>query len=83
MDMLNVIPIDFLPASRTTTGKEEEVQTTSQEATWMKPFLDYLCEGILPTNKTAAREIQYQLARYIIYDDKLYQCGFSQPKVCR
>ena len=45
----------------------------------MDPLVDYLQNGVLPTNKNEARSIRFISTRYILYDDKLYKRGLSAP----
>ena len=35
----------------------------------------------LPENKIEARVLRLKVARYIIYDDKLYRRGYSMPLI--
>ena len=45
----------------------------------MDPLVDYLRNGMLPANKNEAQSIHFRSARYILYDDKLYKRGLSNP----
>ena len=45
----------------------------------MNPILPYLQNRELPEDKLEARLLRARLARYYLYDDKLYKRGFSVP----
>ena len=46
---------------------------------WMTPFLDYLKDGVLPTDKKEAKSLMFRAANYTLIDDVLYKRGFSFP----
>ena len=50
-----------------------------QKPSWMDPIVVYLKTDELPENKTEARILKLKVARYVIYDDKLYRRGYSMP----
>ena len=45
----------------------------------MTPFLDYLKDGVLPTDKKEAKSLMFRAANYTLIDDILYKQGFSFP----
>ena len=47
--------------------------------TWMAPFIEYLTQGVLPTNINKVGTLQGQAARYILVDGILYRRGYSMP----
>ena len=48
-----------------------------QEPSWMDPIVTYLKTSKLLRNKTEVRILRMKVARYVIYDDKLYRRGYS------
>ena len=50
-----------------------------QEPSWMHPIIAYLKNDELPKNKTKSRVLRLKVARYVIYDNKLYRRGYSMP----
>ncbi|XP_008222088.1 PREDICTED: uncharacterized protein LOC103322009 [Prunus mume] len=56
-----------------------EVCTVQYEDTWMSPIYVFLTNGTLPTNKSQARKLRYQSARYTVIDDVLYKRGYTTP----
>ena len=49
----------------------------THEPFWMDPIIAYLRNKGLPKGKTEARILRLKVARYILYDDKLYKRGYS------
>ncbi|XP_074342668.1 uncharacterized protein LOC141680303 [Apium graveolens] len=47
--------------------------------TWMTPLLAYIHKGTHPEDKFKARRLRYQAAKYVVYDEVLYNRGFNQP----
>ncbi|XP_062075224.1 uncharacterized protein LOC133779256 [Humulus lupulus] len=46
---------------------------------WASPIIDYLKDGVVPTDKREARRLVYKAARYTLVDGVLYKRGFSVP----
>ena len=46
---------------------------------WMAPIIQYLKDGKLQEDKSKARLLRLKVARYILYDGRLYERGFSTP----
>ena len=42
-------------------------------------YLTYLKDGELPEGKTEVRILRLKVARYVLYNDKLYMRGYSMP----
>jgi hypothetical protein len=42
---------------------------------WRQPFIDYICEQKVPTDKNLAEQIIRQAKSYILVGDKLYRRG--------
>ena len=49
----------------------------TQEPSWMDLIVAYLKTSKQPEDKTKARILRLKVARYILYDDKLYMRGYS------
>ena len=47
-----------------------------QEPSWMALIVVYLKNDKVPEGKTEARILSLKAARYVLYDDKLYQKGY-------
>ena len=45
----------------------------------MAPYLEYLTNGVLPTDRNKAITLQRQAARYILVDGVMYRRGYSMP----
>ena len=45
----------------------------------MDPIISYLYSGELPEEKTEAHILQLKVARYVLYDNKLYRRGYLVP----
>ena len=45
----------------------------------MDPIITYLSNDELPEGRTEARILRLKVARYVLYDDKLYKLGYSMP----
>ncbi|XP_074352324.1 uncharacterized protein LOC141691485 [Apium graveolens] len=52
---------------------------SQQEAVLLGSIPLEIQEGTLPEDKFMARQLRYQAARYVIYDEVLYKRGFNQP----
>ena len=46
------------------------------KVTWMDPLLDYLRDNKIFEDRSEVRLLRLQMARYLIYDGKLYRQGF-------
>ncbi|MCQ4034120.1 hypothetical protein FK513_32510, partial [Klebsiella pneumoniae] len=49
------------------------------EENWKSPLIKYFKDGILPTEKIEAQQLQRRAARYVLKDDNLYKRGYSLP----
>ena len=76
-DTLNIVPVERLcePSIRA----DETNMEIRMADTWMAPYVEYLTQGVLPTDRNKARTLQRQAARYILVDGILYQRGYSMP----
>ena len=59
--------------------QQPEVMDLVQEPSWMDPIVAYLKNGEVPEGKTKARILRLKAAHYVLYNDKLYQMGYSMP----
>ena len=57
----------------------EEVSAVEEGETLMTPLIQYLEADILPEDRSEARKIKKQAARYCISQEKLYRRSFSGP----
>ncbi|XP_033138071.1 uncharacterized protein LOC108870454 [Brassica rapa] len=57
----------------------EEVSAVEEGKTWLTPLIWYLEADILPEDRSEARKIKKQAARYCISQEKLYWRSFSGP----
>ena len=55
------------------------VQEIGSENNWTTPIASYLKDGMLPSDKEAARKLKVQAARFTLIKDVLYKKGFSRP----
>ena len=66
-DLLDVVSMEFLV----------KPSSTRKATPWMDPIVTYLKTGEHPKDKTKAQILQLKVARYVLYDDKLYRIGYS------
>ena len=80
------VAIQDSPAYRSTLFDDHQVnlisdsyEATTEEidASWMKPFLDYILHDILPADKFEAQKIQLKSRRYTVVDGQLYMRSAS------
>lgn len=45
---------------------------------WRTPFMEYLAQGILPTDKTLAHQLKKLVVRYFLQDGILFKRGYSR-----
>ena len=50
-----------------------------EKETWMTPIEKFMKNGELPPEQLEARRMRYKVARYTLYEGKLYRRGFNQP----
>lgn len=75
---MKVVPVEFL--SKPSIEVEPQItMPVHQKPTWMDPIMKYLQDGELPENKDDTKRLRMKVARYIIYDGKLYRRSFSSP----
>ena len=76
-ELLDAVSMEFLvePSIR----RQLEIMGLTQEPSWMDPIITYLRNGKLPEGKNEAHILRLKVARYILYDDKLYRRDCSMP----
>ena len=68
-----VLPVQTVPR----VDMAESSSSVSED--WMTPFLDYLKDDVLPTDKKEAKSLMFGAANYTLIDGVLYKRGFSFP----
>ena len=74
-ELLDVVSVEFL--AEPSINQQPVVMELNQEPLWMDLILAYLKSSELPEDKTEAKLLRIKVARYVIYDDKLYKRGYS------
>ena len=62
-DTLNVVPVEYL-AERSIT--EQEALPVELGDTWMTPIINYLNQGVVPSDRNKTRKLVRQAARYMM-----------------
>lgn len=60
-------------------GQLEVAEVGEPNPSWMTPIQEYLENGALPPDPTAARRIRRLAPRYVIQNDVLYRRSYLQP----
>ena len=76
-DTLNIVPVERL--RKPSIQAVETSMEIRMKDTWMAPYLECLTNGVLPTDRNKARNLQRQAARYILVDGVMYRRGYSMP----
>ncbi|KAI5328165.1 hypothetical protein L3X38_027561 [Prunus dulcis] len=73
--------IPFEPLDRPSIEEIELIDTMQidDNLSWRDPIIDYLTNGNLPKNKSAARKVQQKAARYYMHGNKLIRRSYSGP----
>ena len=75
-ELFGLVPINHPPIPSILTST---INVVNYSTSWMGPIIQYLATGGLPTDRAAARKLQYQVHRYVMVDEKLYRRGLSMP----
>ena len=75
--LLDAVSVEFV--AEPNIRQQPELMELALEPSWMDPIIVYLKNGELPKGKTEARILRLNVARYILYDKKLYRRGYSMP----
>ena len=79
-ELLKVIPVKFLrKPSIHLAEKSQAVNCATMANNWTTPIIQYLKDDVLLEDKSKARLLRLKVARYLLYDGKLYKRGFSTP----
>ncbi|XP_062075487.1 uncharacterized protein LOC133779553 [Humulus lupulus] len=76
-DTLESVPVEYLP--RPSIANPDVHMVNAPKESWASPIIDYLKDGVVPTDKREARRLVYKAARYSLVDGVLYKRGFSVP----
>ncbi|CAL2229903.1 unnamed protein product [Prunus armeniaca] len=60
---------------------EADINTVRPDPSWMDPIHAHLTDGTLPTDKTEAKAVRRQSARYLLLHGVLYRRSYSLPLV--
>ena len=76
-DLLDAFSMEFLVEP--SIYPQHGVIELTQEPSWIDPIVAYLKTDEQPKDKIEARILRFKVARYVLYDDKLYKRGYSIP----
>ncbi|XP_043705563.1 uncharacterized protein LOC122655434 [Telopea speciosissima] len=76
-DLSRTVYLDVL--STPSIEQSEEVLPIEVEPCWMDLLVNYLQEGILPTDKEEAKKVRIRDARYTMIGGTLYKKAFAMP----
>ena len=63
--------------------RQETFMASDTSGDWRQPYLDFLIEGILPTDNKEAFNIKRIAKRYFVEGENLYRKGFNgEPLRC-
>lgn len=46
---------------------------------WLTPYIEYLNDGILPTDRVLVKKIKHKSSNFLLIDGDLYRRAFSSP----
>ena len=75
---MGAIPVEFL-AEPSGEGQDKVLTIVTRADSWMRPIVDYLQDGVLPSDKLETQCMRARAARYCIQDNMLYKKGFTAP----
>ncbi|XP_062100058.1 uncharacterized protein LOC133805927 [Humulus lupulus] len=76
-DTLKSVPVEYLP--RPSIVNPDVHMVSIPKESWASPIIDYLRDGVVPTDKREARRLVYKAAWYTLVDGILHKRGFSVP----
>ncbi|XP_043693013.1 uncharacterized protein LOC122643459 [Telopea speciosissima] len=76
-DLDRTVYLDILTSP--SIAQSEEVLPVEIEPCWMDPLINYLQEGILPTDKEEAKKVRMRVVRYTMIEGTLYKKAFAMP----
>ncbi|XP_077215595.1 uncharacterized protein LOC143850216 [Tasmannia lanceolata] len=59
--------------------EKEEILPINEEPSWMDPIVQYLKDGVTPSDRKEARRLIAKAAHYILDEQRLYKRSFSWP----
>ncbi|XP_022155342.1 uncharacterized protein LOC111022476 [Momordica charantia] len=79
-DLRRTVPVEILPEPSIEAYEAMDIDEQGQpEKNWKSHLIKYLRDGILPTEKIEAQQLQRRATRYLLKDDNLYKRGYSLP----
>ncbi|GJV02423.1 reverse transcriptase domain-containing protein [Tanacetum coccineum] len=64
---------------RSTDAKEVQTIVEEEGENWMTPIINYLEEGIVPSDKNKARSLRAKISQYVIGSGVLFKKGYLVP----
>lgn len=56
-----------------------EIMMVKRMDCWLTPYIQYLGDGILPSDRILAKKIKYKSSYFLLIDGDLYQRAYSSP----
>ena len=78
IEKLGKVPVDTLKLPSITKGEVNLIEEEPQP-NWMTPIIEYLRDGVLPTDQAEAKKVKYHAHKYVWRGSTLYKRGYSQP----
>ena len=75
--MLDAVSVEFL--AEPNIRPQPKVMELKQEPSWMDPIIAYLKNSEQPEGKMEAHVLRLKMARYVLYNGKLYKRGHWMP----
>ena len=76
-ELLDAVSVEFL--TEPSIKPQLEIMELMQEPSHIDPIIAYLRRDELQEEKTEAHILQLKVARYVLYDEKLYRKGYLMP----
>jgi ribonuclease HI len=67
--------LELAPATTDTTPSQAGQEVMMTDVDWRRPFIDYIREQKVPTDKNLAEQIIHRAKSYVLVGDKLYRHG--------
>jgi ribonuclease HI len=67
--------LELAPATTDTTPSQAGQEVMMTDVDWRQPFIDYIREQKVPTDKNLAEQIIHRAKSYVLVGDKLYRHG--------
>jgi ribonuclease HI len=68
---------ELAPATTDPTSLPTSQEVMMIDLDWRQPFIDYICEQRVPTDKNLAEQLVHRAKSYVLVGDKLYRRGAS------